>query len=155
MKILMVCLGNICRSPLAEGIMKEKLSKYKLQGEVDSAGTSGYHAGSVPDPRSVKVAADNGLDITYQRSRRFQVEDFDHFDLIFAMDDYNYTDLVRMARNKADIQKISMLMDTCCPGQMKSVPDPYYGQGDGFKTIYDMMNEGCEAIAQKLANYNS
>lgn len=155
MKILMVCLGNICRSPLAEGIMKEKLKKFNLKGEVDSAGTSGYHAGAIPDPRSVKTASDHGIDITYQRSRRFRVEDFDKFDLIFAMDDYNYSDLVGMARNKADIQKISMLMDSRYPGQMKSVPDPYYGQGDGFKTIYDMMNEGCEAIAQKLASNNS
>jgi protein-tyrosine phosphatase len=154
MKILMVCLGNICRSPLAEGIMKEKLKKYNLKGEVDSAGTSGYHAGSLPDPRSMKTALEHGIDIAYQRSRRFTKEDFDKFDLIFAMDDYNYTDLVEMARNKDDVKKISMLMDISYPGQMKSVPDPYYGAGDGFKTIYDMMNEGCEAIAKKLASNN-
>jgi protein-tyrosine phosphatase len=152
MRILMVCLGNICRSPLAEGIMKAKAKKYNLDMEVDSAGTAAYHTGELPDLRSMEVAAKNGIDLSDQRARKFQAADFDRFDKIFAMDRYNFSDLAAKARNGNDSGKIEMILNKTNPGENRDVPDPYYGGKDGFDNVYKMLDEACEIIAREIAN---
>lgn len=149
----MVCLGNICRSPLAEGIMKHKLKKYGIDGEVDSAGTAAYHVGEMPDPRSVQVALKNEIDITYQRARKFVKADFDRFDKIFAMDSFNYNDLLDKAITEDDKQKVMMILEMSHPGQYKSVPDPYYGGVDGFDKVFSMLDIACEQIAKEITNH--
>ncbi len=150
MKLLMVCLGNICRSPLAEGIMKEKGQKYALNIEVDSAGTAAYHAGESPDPRSQEVALKHNIDLSSQVARKFTVEDFDRFDEIFAMDQQNFSDIASLARNKQDLEKIHLILNMTKPGENKSVPDPYYGGDDGFENVYKMLDVACDTIAQKI-----
>lgn len=152
MKILMVCLGNICRSPLAEGIMKHKLKQFGIDAEVDSAGTAAYHVGERPDPRSVQVALKNGIDITYQRARKFINADFDRFDKIFAMDSFNYNDLLDKAQTEDDKEKVMMILEKTNPGKYKSVPDPYYGGADGFDKVFTMLDNACEIIAKELLN---
>ena len=142
----MVCLGNICRSPLAEGILDH------LTGEsifVDSAGTAGYHTGNPPDPRSVAVAQKNNIDISSQRCRQFQTSDFDDFDYIFAMDRENLEHLKRMARNQQDLEKISLLLDPEESG-ISEVPDPYYGGDDGFEIVFDMIRNACHRLNRRL-----
>ena len=143
MRILMVCLGNICRSPLAEGIMQWKASEAGLDWHVDSAGTGGWHAGQSPDRRSVQVAADNGLDITMQRARQFVLADFDRFDKIFVMDTQNQRDVLRLARNDSDRAKVSLILEQSHPGQDRSVPDPYYDD-DGFTAVFNMLETACD-----------
>ena len=147
-RILMVCLGNICRSPLAEGILKSKLNPSKFQ--VDSAGTSSYHEGSLPDKRSVEVANKNGLDITDQRSRPFVKEDFKTYDHIFVMDTFNYQDVLELAKNKEERAKVSLILDKISQGENESVPDPYHNTIDGFTQVYQMLEESCSVIAQEL-----
>ncbi len=143
----MVCLGNICRSPLAEGIMKDKLKKYNLSWEVDSAGTSGWHQGELPDSRSIQIASQNGIDITDQRSRLFVEEDFDRFDLIVAMDSSNYSNILSMAKNSLQNEKLELLMNFAYPDQNMAIPDPYYD--GGFQKVFEMISEAAEAIIQK------
>ncbi len=143
----MVCLGNICRSPLAEGILKSKVDTMKIQ--VDSAGTAGYHVGNAPDPRSIKVAQKNGMDISNQRCRKFTVSDFDTFDLIYAMDNNNYGNIIGLARNKKDTEKVRLLLSEIDLDN-KEVPDPYYDSKDGFEKVYHMIDQACEAIAARL-----
>ncbi len=151
MNILMVCLGNICRSPLAEGIMKEKAKKYNLDINVDSAGTAAYHAGEQPDPRSMEVALKNGIDISGQRARKFKGNDFDRFDMIFAMDDSNYSDLIAQAQTSEDKERVEMILNKVFPGEDKSVPDPYFGGKDGFDKVFAMLDQACEKIAVEVA----
>ena len=146
-RILMVCLGNICRSPLAEGILKSKVDPDKVF--VDSAGTSNYHVDDAPDPRSVSIARERELDITSQRGRQFSVEDFDNFDKIYVMDMSNYHDVISLARNEEDKQKVSLILNEIFPGENVEVPDPYHGGNDGFSKVYDMLDEACEVIAKK------
>ena len=143
----MVCLGNICRSPLAEGILKSKVDPYKVF--VDSAGTSDYHVGHSPDPRSVSIAHNRKLDITTQRGRQFKVSDFDEFDHIYVMDMSNYRDVLAQARNEDDRNKVSLILDEIFPGENVEVPDPYYGGNDGFGKVYDMLDKACDVIAEK------
>ena len=147
-RILMVCLGNICRSPLAEGIFKSKLDPHKF--EVDSAGTSAYHEGEGPDQRSIEVAQKNGLDISDQRSRPFTKKDFQEFDHIFVMDASNYEDVIAMAQNEEERQKVSLILNKIFPGEEQSVPDPYHNSIDGFKQVYEMLEESCTVIAEEL-----
>lgn len=146
-KILMVCLGNICRSPLAEGILKSKLPKNKFI--VDSAGTAAYHIGSKPDPRSIAVAKKYGIDITNLRGRQFTKQDFTDFELIYAMDTSNFSHIVKMARNEDDIAKVKLILNEISQ-EDASVPDPYYGGDQGFENVYQMLDAACEKIAQKL-----
>ncbi len=146
MKILMVCLGNICRSPLAEGIMKSKLDKYNLPYLVDSAGTGNWHEGESPDHRSVKIAQENGVDISKQKARGFISDDFDRFDLIYVMDKSNLTTLKDRTPNNAHHAKISLIMDAKHKTG-KEVPDPYYGNLNDFRNVYSMLDEICEEIA--------
>jgi protein-tyrosine phosphatase len=148
MKILMVCLGNICRSPLAEGILQSKVHPDVLQ--VDSAGTAAYHIGNLPDSRSIDVARKYGLDLTYQRARQFSVDDFDAFDLIYAMDESNYQNILALARSDEDASKVKMILNESNPNSNQSVPDPYYGGNDGFENVYQMLDEACEIIANKV-----
>ncbi|WP_422091549.1 low molecular weight protein-tyrosine-phosphatase [Tenacibaculum ovolyticum] len=149
-KILMVCLGNICRSPLAEGILQSKLSADFF--EIDSAGTAGYHVGELPDKRSIAVARKYGIDITNQRSRKFVVSDFKEFDLIFAMDESNYDNIISMIDDSNDIPKVKLILNELYPSENRNVPDPYYGGDQGFENVYKMLDEACENIASKLEN---
>ena len=146
-RILMVCLGNICRSPLAEGILKSKVDPHKIF--VDSAGTSNYHVDDCPDPRSISIASENNLNISSQRGRQFSVEDFDNFDKIYVMDMSNYHDVISLARNEEDKEKVSLILNEIFPGENVEVPDPYHGGANGFKKVYQMLDEACEVIAEK------
>ncbi len=147
-KILMVCLGNICRSPLAEGILSSKLPKDKFM--VDSAGTGNWHVGHQPDKRSIKVAKTKGLDISKQKGRQFSVSDFDTFDYIFVMDKSNYDDVVALAKNEFQKNKVNLILNQLFPSENVDVPDPYYGLDNGFLTVYEMLDEACEVLAKKL-----
>lgn len=138
----MVCLGNICRSPLAEGILQDRINKQKLLWQVDSAGTSGWHRGELPDHRSIEVARNNGIDITNQRSRQFITSDFDRFDLILAMDSSNYNNIKSLSRGQKDISKVKLLLNYSYPDQNRAVPDPYY-EG-GFQGVFDMIAEAID-----------
>lgn len=150
MKILMVCLGNICRSPLAEGILQDKIAQRSLNWAVDSAGTGGWHAGQGPDERSVSTAWVNGIDISNQRARKFLVADFDRFDHILVMDSQNMTDVLRLARHDDDRQKVELIMNFSRPQRNTNVPDPYYGGPEGFQKVFDMLDEACEAFIQQV-----
>ena len=146
----MVCLGNICRSPLAHGIMESKLPEDHFY--VDSAGTAAYHIGNIPDRRSIAVAKKYGLDISTQSARQFTVADFDAFDYIYAMDSSNYNNIISLARNNNDIKKVQLFLDANPSVQNKNMPDPYYGEQDGFEYVYKLVNETCEIIAKALNN---
>jgi protein-tyrosine phosphatase len=146
----MVCLGNICRSPLAEGILKAKLPN--TQFTIDSAGTGDYHVGDSPDIRSIKVAKKYGLDISTQRGRQFSVLDFDRFDYIYVMDESNYENVIKLARNENDVAKVKMILNEIFPNQNYNVPDPYTGGIQGFESTFKMLDEACEQIAKKLLN---
>ncbi|WP_158837196.1 low molecular weight protein-tyrosine-phosphatase [Polaribacter sp. L3A8] len=148
-KILMVCLGNICRSPLAQGILESKVNSKKVM--VDSAGTAAYHVGNLADKRSIEVAKKYGIDITNQRARKFVVKDFDEFDIIFAMDDSNYQNILSLARNKEDEQRVRMILNEIEPNKNLSVPDPYYGGNQGFENVYKMLDEACNVIVSNLS----
>jgi protein-tyrosine phosphatase len=147
-KVLMVCLGNICRSPLAEGILKSKVDPNKVY--IDSAGTSNYHVGHSPDERSVAVAHQNKLDITSQKGRQFSVSDFNEFDHIYVMDMSNYHDVISLARNEEDKKKVKLILNEIFPGENVEVPDPYHVGNEGFNNVYKMLDEACEVIAKKL-----
>ncbi len=144
----MVCLGNICRSPLAEGILASKVGDDIL---VDSAGTSDWHVGKAPDPRSIEVAAQHDLDISQLRGRQFTVEDFDNFDLIYVMDASNYQNVVRLARTQEDEDKVIMILNEVNQGRNEQVPDPYYGGDDGFEKVYQMLDEATDRILMKIS----
>jgi|TARA_B100000809_G_scaffold209346_1_gene212286 protein-tyrosine phosphatase len=147
-KILMVCLGNICRSPLAEGILKAKTNH--LDVVVDSAGTAAYHVGEQPDIRSIEIANKYGIDLTSQRARQFSVNDFDKFDKIYAMDSSNYANIISLARDEKDRNKVDVILNESNPKSFQSVPDPYYGGENGFQDVYEMLEEACDIITQKL-----
>ena len=145
----MVCLGNICRSPLAEGILKSKVTTYQIF--VDSAGTSAYHVDNIPDERSVAVAEKHGINISNQRARKFTVADFDNFDMIYAMDESNFHDIVKLSRNNSDKQKVKMILNEIHPNKNNSVSDPYYGGNEGFENVFQMLDKACEIIIKKYA----
>lgn len=152
-KILMVCLGNICRSPLAEGLLAAKLPKHKFT--VDSAGTGNYHIGKQPDQRSIATAKKNGIDITQQRCRQFSASDFEEFDYIFAMDLSNYSNIIALAKNEEQKKKVELILNHLFPGDNVDVPDPYYGLQNGFDMVYEMLDETCEIVAKKLIDKHS
>lgn len=147
-KILMVCLGNICRSPLAEGILSSKLSADKFK--VDSAGTGDYHIGGPPDPRSVAIAKKNGVDISFQKARQFNIKDFNDFDLIYVMDQSNYENVIDLAPDEQSKNKVDLILNALFPNENVDVQDPYFGHENGFETVYEMLDEVCEIIAKKL-----
>lgn len=144
----MVCLGNICRSPLAEGILKSKLDARNFQ--VDSAGTGGWHVGEMPDARSIEVARKYGIDITDQRGRKFSPYDFETYDYIFVMDNTNYQDVIKLANSNEEIGKVKLILDEIFPEENVDVPDPYYGGSQGFENVFRMLEEACEHIAKRL-----
>ena len=146
----MVCLGNICRSPLAEGILKNKVTQKDLNWEVDSAGTGAWHVGNLPDSRSIAVAKKYGLDISTQSARQFKVSDFDTFDYIYAMDSYNYDNIISLARNNTDIKKVRLFLDANPSIHNKNMPHPYYGEQDDFEYVYKLVNETCDILAKAL-----
>lgn len=147
MKILMVCLGNICRSPLAHGIMKNKIKSYQLDWIVDSCGTGSWHIGELPDKRSIEVAKKNGIDITDQRARQLSQKDFEIYDVILTMDTSNYNDVIRHAKAHHK-DKIQMIMNYQYPGENRVVPDPYYD--GGFEHVYDILESACDSVINKL-----
>ena len=149
MKILMVCLGNICRSPLAEGIMQHKVNKAGLDWQIDSAGTAGYHIGEQPHQLSQKVAKQNGIDISVQCCRQFVKEDMLHYDKIYVMDSSNYNDVRRISADLWDEEKVDLLLNELYPNQNKNVPDPWYGEEDGYHKVFEMIDKACEVILEK------
>ncbi|PKO97776.1 MAG: protein-tyrosine-phosphatase [Bacteroidetes bacterium HGW-Bacteroidetes-9] len=150
MKILMVCLGNICRSPLAEGIMRKKLEDNHIEGEVDSCGFESFHDGDNPDRRSVQVAKKHNIDITSHRGKMFKPSFFDYFDLIYVMDSNNYSDVASVARNSNDMEKVDYIMNMVKPGSNIPVPDPYYGGPDGFEKTYEMLDIATDKIVETI-----
>ena len=143
----MVCLGNICRSPLAEGILRSKLPPE--QYHIDSAGTASYHIGSAPDPRSIEVAAKNNIDITWQKARAFTKEDFQVFDKIFVMDQNNYDDVIGLSSSVAEKYKVQLILAN------SEVPDPYYGDATNFKMVFNLLDEACNKICTQIENDKS
>lgn len=152
MSFLMVCLGNICRSPLAEGILRYKTEKLNLDINIDSAGTANYHVGEHPDNRSVSNAKNHGVDISKLKARQFQVDDFDKFDIIFAMDSSNYSDIIGLARNENDKRKVEMILNRVYPNSNMAVPDPYFGGEQGFENVFILLEKACDVIALSLQN---
>jgi len=149
MNVLMVCLGNICRSPLAEAILRDKARAAGLDWQVDSAGTNGYHTGQAPHPLSQKVARLNGLDIGSQRARRFTAADFQRFDKIYAMAGDVMDDIRRIAGRQYDPSKVELLLNEVHPGRDEDVPDPWYGPEPGYHEVYDLLSTAADKIITK------
>lgn len=144
----MVCLGNICRSPLAEGLLHQKVDPN--QAEVDSAGTASYHIGEAPDIRTIKSARKHGLNISNLVGRQFQVSDFDYFDRIYVMDHSNLQNVLSLARNDEDKAKVDLILNEIKAGSNQDVPDPYYGGDEGFDQVYRLLDAATDNIAQKI-----
>ena len=151
MRILMVCLGNICRSPLAEGILKDKVHQAGLNWVVESAGTNHYHTGEPPHPLSQKVALENGIDISEQRARSFIREDLKHYDKIYALANDVLEDIRGIAGVDYDETKVDLLLNELFPQEDRDVPDPYYGTEPGYHLVFAMINEVCERILEKYS----
>ena len=150
MNILMVCLGNICRSPMADGLLRHKVAEEHLEVFVDSAGTSNHHEGEAPDSRMRATARKFGYPIDDLRSRPFVVSDFDRFDKIYAMDKSNYTNVTRLARTEGDIAKVELILNELTPGKDAEVPDPYYGGEQGFTAVFNMLDQATDRIIEKI-----
>lgn len=146
----MVCLGNICRSPLAEGILSSKINKLNIQATVHSAGTSNYHVGEAADPRTIDIARKYNINLSNHTGRQFTVNDFDTYDKIFTMDASNHKAVLRLARNDADRQKVEMILNLTHPGRNLDVPDPYYGGTNGFENVYLMLDKACDIIVNNM-----
>ena len=146
----MVCLGNICRSPMAEGILRSKIEAHGLSVEVDSAATSDYHIGDTPDPRSVQKCLDYNIDIRQLRGRQLQKEDFKIFDRIFVMDRSNFENAKQLTDDPTELAKLDLLLNLSSPGENKEVPDPYFGGEEGFEHVYHLLDEACEQLIAQL-----
>ena len=147
-KFLMVCLGNICRSPLAEGILQSKLPKKDYI--IDSAGTANYHIGAAPDKRSVLIAKKFGIDISQQKCRQITKSDFEYFDYIYVMDTSNYKNVIAIAPNEASKQKVKLILNEVDSTSDLEVPDPYYGEMEDFEHVFHLLDEACTIIASKI-----
>jgi protein-tyrosine phosphatase len=154
MKILMVCLGNICRSPLAEGILADKVSKAGFNWFIDSAGTAGYHIGEQPHVLSRQTAASHGIDISKQKGRQFIQDDMGRFDKIYVMDLDNFQEVKRIAGAAWDDSKVSLLLDQLYPGENREVPDPWYGTQTDFQYVYALLDKACDALINHLTAQN-
>src|SRR5690606_24493489 len=141
MKILMVCLGNICRSPIADGLLRQKVKHAGLDIIVDSAGTSGHHVGEAPDPRMRATAKKLGCPIDDLRARKISVKDLDEFEVIYAMDSSNYNNIIKLSRNEQDRAKVNVLLNEVYPGENRAVPDPYYGGEQEFIDVFRMVDK--------------
>lgn len=144
----MVCLGNICRSPLAEGILKKKVEENQLDWEVGSAGTGAWHVGELPDNRSIRTARQHGIDITDQRARQFTAKDFKDYDLILAMDSTNYRNILQLDLASEYKDKVKMILNYLEPQKNESVPDPYWND-NGFEKVYQMLEAACTALVEQ------
>ncbi len=149
-KILFVCLGNICRSPLAEGIMLHLKDKHDLKLHIDSAGTNNYHIGEAPDPRTQANAKKNGVDLSKLRARQFKNSDFDEFDKIFVMDRNNYRNVTALTKNADHHKKVSLFLDLLDPGKQLEVPDPYYGNEQNFEEVFQLVYRACEKLVSRV-----
>ncbi len=147
----MICLGNICRSPLAEGILKSKLDPKHYQ--IDSCGTSNYHIGSKPDKRSIQIAQKHNIDISSQKAAQFKNSDFDTYDYIYVMDNANYKDIIKLTQNPVHKNKVNQILNELHLDSNLDVPDPYYGGEQGFQEVYEMLDKACENIATKLKKH--
>jgi protein-tyrosine phosphatase len=146
-KILFVCLGNICRSPLAEGIMLHLKNKHRLHVEIDSAGTAGYHIGEAPDTRTIAKAKKNGVDLSSLRARQLDKKDLDIFDKIYVMDHSNLKNVLALAKDQKQKDKVSLFLNAVYPGKDLEVPDPYYGTEQGFEDVFQLVYKACENLA--------
>lgn len=146
----MVCLGNICRSPMAEGVLRSKLEEVGLDIIVDSAGTSNYHIGESPDRRAIKAMAEKGIDISKLKARQFSKKDFDDFDNIYVMDQSNFADVMDLCASDDHRAKVKMLLNELYPAQNLPVPDPWFGGMEGFYQVHDLLDRSCEVIVQKI-----
>jgi protein-tyrosine phosphatase len=155
MKILMVCLGNICRSPLAEGILQNKAFRAGLTWSVESAGTNQYHTGEAPHPLSQKIAKLNGIDISKQRARSFKASDFEVYDKIYALAGDVMEEMKKIAGKKFDAGKADLLMNEFYPGKNMDVPDPYYGPEAGYHEVFELINKSCDCIIEKYTISNT
>ncbi len=149
-KILLVCMGNICRSPMAEGILRHKTLERLMSVETDSAGTINNHVGESPDPRAQRCMRDHGIDISDLRARQIRPSDFHRFDLLLAMDESNLKGLLRIAPDQELARKARLMMDFA-PDRPQEVPDPYYGGSEGFEEVYRMLDEACDNLLNRIA----
>ena len=149
MKILFVCLGNICRSPMAHGLLQHKVQQQHLDWEIDSAGTSNWHEGELPNVNSMKVMQQHGIDIGYQRSRPLRRKDMEHFDLIFVMDSSNYKDVTDMAKSEHEISKVRLIMNEVNPGKNEPVPDPWGLSESHYEHVYQMLDKATDKIIER------
>jgi protein-tyrosine phosphatase len=150
MKILMVCLGNICRSPLAQGILEAQVKRNRLDWKIDSAGTSGWHAGEKPDGRAIAIAKQNSINISNQRSRMLKPEDFNQFDFILAMDQKNYSDILRVCPTPELASKVHLILEFAESNTVTEVPDPYYD--GGFQRVFNLLNEACSGFISGMVS---
>lgn len=148
----MVCLGNICRSPIAEGVLKHKAEEHGLSWQVDSAGTESYHIGSAPHKYSQRICKTNGLDISDQRARQFDKSDFDKYDIIYALADDVYEEIAAKSSKDSDMENVMLFLNELKPDANESVPDPYYGGEDGYIHVYQLIDATCDAIIKKYKN---
>ena len=148
-KILFVCLGNICRSPLAEGIMLKLIAEKNLNLQVDSAGTAKFHVGEAPDARTITNAKNHDVNLTALRARQFSEKDFDEFDTIYVMDSSNLTNVLSIAKNDNHTQKVELFLNSLHPNKQMEVPDPYFGGDEGFEDVFNLVYSACEKIAEK------
>lgn len=151
-KVLFVCLGNICRSAMAQGILEAKAKEYRVNLLVDSAGTSDYHIGEAPDKRMQARALEYDIDISNQQARQFIYNDFQEFDYIFAMDSSNYNNILNLAKTDADKQKVTLFLNLAYPNENRNVPDPYYGGEAGFEEVYQLLDNACEVFIKQINN---
>jgi protein-tyrosine phosphatase len=154
MRILMVCLGNICRSPMAEGIFRHHAQINKLKVEIDSAGTANYHVGEAPDRRAIQFLKTKGIDISRLKARQFNRADFDEFDIIYAMDESNYNNIMRLARTEEDKSKVKLILSENPDENTISVPDPYYGGMDGFERVFELLDTATKSIICAKKSYS-
>ena len=155
MKILMVCLGNICRSPMAQGILEHKVAENGLNVSVDSAGTSDYHVGEAPDHRAIKKSSEYGIDISHYRGRQINADDFKIFDRILVMDASNYENTLLVSEDDDDKKKVEMILNLSNPNSNMSVPDPYFGEEDGFENVYQLLDAACDVLIKEIKNEQS
>lgn len=148
----MVCLGNICRSPMADGLLRRKVKEQNLNVLVDSAGTANYHIGSPPDYRMIETAKSRGTDIQNLSARQFSKKDFQDFDLIYVMDESNLSNVIKLSTNSAEQQKVKLILKELYPNESMQVPDPYYGSMKDFMDVYDLLNKVTDVIIEKIKN---
>lgn len=153
MKILVVCLGNICRSPMAHGLLRDRAQEKGLKLEIDSAGTGNYHIGEAPDKRALENMKANGHDISDLKARQFSVSDFDDYDRIFVMDQSNYENVMDVARTDGDKEKVDLFLNLAHPGENMEVPDPYFGGDQGFQHVYELLDNATDNLISELENH--